>query len=152
MPKNNRGTHGALGKSKNRPLSLSTPPPKTPLKFEELQEAIELPPSVKNDIAKVVRSLEWKAKDQEAGFCMFRTMTGLTVLTMLGIPSTLIRGAMLFRAGPDQRRDMVAFCGPDNRSIACHPGSNVRPLLACLRSGSHRLHTRRLARRRSSFA
>ena len=54
MPKNNHGTRGAFGKSKNRPpspiLDSQSPPPKTPIKFEELQDSIELPPSVKGDI------------------------------------------------------------------------------------------------------
>ena len=53
------GTRGAFGKAKNRPpspiLGSQSPPPQPPIKFEELQDSIELPPSVKGDIAKVVR-------------------------------------------------------------------------------------------------
>jgi hypothetical protein len=112
MSKHHR-TRGAFGKAKNRPINN----PHTPIKFEPLREPLELPTDIKTDIAKVVRSLAWEVKGahSEFGYCFFRVMSGIAVLTMLGIPSSVVRGGMLFRAGEDPLRDVLAYCGPGNR-------------------------------------
>jgi hypothetical protein len=39
-------------------------------------------------------------------------MTGVYVLTELDIPARLQSGGMIFRTGPDEVRDALAFCGP----------------------------------------
>jgi hypothetical protein len=110
-----RNQHVAFGrqsKTNRQPLL-----PKSPIKFEELKDPGQLPVDVKTDVARFVRSLEWRAKGQQYGFCFFGAISALVTLTMLGVPATLVRGGMIYRAGPDPRRDVIAWCGPDNHLL-----------------------------------
>jgi hypothetical protein len=74
-----------------------------------------IPADIKTDIAKVVRSIEWRIIDgKRGGLCFWRTMTGVIVLTILSIPAQPALGGLIYRVGPDEHRDVVAFCGPGN--------------------------------------
>jgi hypothetical protein len=68
-------------------------------------------PEHRADIARVVRSVDLETG---GGVCVFRAVMGQRVLAWLGIRSTVVMGAMLYRAGPDEIRDTLAFCGPGN--------------------------------------
>jgi hypothetical protein len=57
-----------------------------------------------------VRSIEWVVPGDNGGLCFWRTMTGWLTLRGLGI-SALPVGGVVYRAGPDERRDVIAFCG-----------------------------------------
>jgi len=73
--------------------------------------ANSFPDDIKRDIAKTVRSIEWLLPDRRpAGMCFFRTMSG--TINRLDIPAKPALGGMIYRAGPDEERDVVAFCGP----------------------------------------
>ena len=75
--------------------------------------ANSFPDDIKRDIAKTVRSIEWLLPDRRpAGMCFFRTMSG--TINRLDIPAKPALGGMIYRAGPDEERDVVAFCGPGN--------------------------------------
>jgi hypothetical protein len=79
--------------------------------------AVELSDDIKRDIAKVVRSIEFELQHDAAGatgMCFWRCMTGWTTLLALGIPAKPALGGMVYRAGPDERCDVVAYCGPGN--------------------------------------
>ena len=71
-------------------------------------------PERRADIARLVRSVDFVSR---GGTCAMRAVTGQKVLAMLGIRARLTFGAMLYRAGPDELADTVAFCGPDNRAL-----------------------------------
>ena len=78
-----------------------------------------LPDDIKRDIAKVVRSIDWEVNTcaggpMRGGLCFFRAMSGWLTLKRLGITALPALGGMLYRAGPDEVRDVVAFCGPGN--------------------------------------
>jgi hypothetical protein len=106
MKKKHNGTKGAFG----RPRSHISPPAVTP--------TVEIPYDIKVDIAKVVRSIDWVIQDglPNGGLCFFRSFTGCTVLHMLDFESARpVLGGMVYRAGPDERRDVLAFCGPGNQ-------------------------------------
>jgi hypothetical protein len=74
---------------------------------------------IKADIAQVVRSMEFTAIGPDGsisrhGMCLFRALSGCAVLNVLSIPNRLTVGGMVYRAGPDEIRDCIAFCGPQN--------------------------------------
>jgi len=77
-----------------------------------------IPDDIKHDIAKVVRSITWELVDDNGGgsggMCFFRAMTGCAVLCYLDFVPRVAMGGMVYRCGPDPRRDVVAFCGPGN--------------------------------------
>jgi hypothetical protein len=58
--------------------------------------------------------VDWRSVVGE-GCCFGRAATGHLVLTELGIPSKLVFGGLLFRAGPDPLRDLLCFCGPNGQ-------------------------------------
>jgi hypothetical protein len=74
----------------------------------------EIPDDITTDIAKVVRSIEWRLTDDIAGMCFWRAMTGFATLSGLDIPAKPALGGMVYRTGPDERCDVVAFCGEGN--------------------------------------
>jgi hypothetical protein len=77
--------------------------------------SVEIADDIKRDIAKVVRSIYWQlAVGMVGGMCFWRCMTGWTTLRARGIPAQPALGGMIYRAGPDERRDVVAFCGQGN--------------------------------------
>jgi hypothetical protein len=51
------------------------------------------------------------------GLCFFRNVTGMITLWRLGIAAKLALGGMIYRAGPDEYRDVMAFCGPGNAGM-----------------------------------
>ena len=99
---------------------------------------------IKRDIAKTVRSIEWLLPDRRpAGMCFFRTMFGTITLNRLDIPAKPALGGMIYRAGPDEERDVVAFCGPGQ----CRDADRVelsRPLVHHVRRRHRRFFGRRL--------
>jgi len=50
------------------------------------------------------------------GTCLTRAVLTELALRTLNIPAELMIGAMIYRAGPDERRDVIAFCGPHNQA------------------------------------
>jgi hypothetical protein len=53
--------------------------------------------------------------------CFARNALGRRVIARrLGIVAPLVVGGLLYRAGPDDARDVIAFCGPDGR-LALRP-------------------------------
>jgi hypothetical protein len=74
-----------------------------------------IPVDIKVDVARVVCSVEFRDRPFEGGLCYFRAAIGFRVLRMLGWQPTATLGGVLFRAGPNPRRDVVAFCGSGNR-------------------------------------
>jgi hypothetical protein len=77
--------------------------------------SVEIPDDIKHDIAKVVRSIDWQLADETpGGMCFWRAMTGWVTLHTLGIPAKPVLGGMIYRAGVDERRDVIAFCGEGN--------------------------------------
>jgi hypothetical protein len=50
----------------------------------------------------------------EGGLCVFRTMMGAMALMHFGMPHRVIMGSMVYRVGPDERADVVAYCGRYN--------------------------------------
>jgi hypothetical protein len=95
------------------PASFTAQPPSTTQPFE-------IPVDVKTDIAKVVRSVDWRPTIPEGGLCFFRAVTGWLVLTDLEIPATPALGGMVYRAGLDEQRDVLTFCGPGNVGCTIH--------------------------------
>jgi hypothetical protein len=75
-------------------------------------QSFEIPDDVKTDIAKVVRSVDWRPTIPEGGLCFLRALTGWLVLTDLEIPAKPVLGGMVYRAGLDEQRDVLPFCGP----------------------------------------
>jgi hypothetical protein len=89
-----------------------------------------VPDDIKRDIAKVVRSVEFqfvddvgidKSVEQEGAFiggmCLFRNLAGQVMLWKLEIAAKIALGGMIYRTGPDERRDVVAFCGENNTGV-----------------------------------
>lgn len=71
-----------------------------------------IPPDVRADIAKCVRSVN--VMIHGGGTCFFRLVTAIEAFKALGIPATPQFGSMLYRAGPDPEWDVVAFCSYGN--------------------------------------
>lgn len=72
---------------------------------------------IKRNIAKVVRSVEWQfisSHGISGGMCFWRNYTGMVTLWKLDIAAKIAPGGLVYRAGPDERRDVVAFRGPGN--------------------------------------
>lgn len=77
-------------------------------------ERITLPDDIKRDIAAVAQAVELVTT---GGICHFRAITGMFALALAGIEHRHVErsiGGVIFRAGPDERRDSVAYCGPNN--------------------------------------
>jgi hypothetical protein len=68
---------------------------------------------IKADIARCVRSFTW---DSAGIDCLFRAVQGFYTLRLLGFEPSLEIGSILYRAGHDPARDVVAFHSPDNNS------------------------------------
>jgi len=72
---------------------------------------IIIPDDLRRDIAQTVRDVEFDT-DAPGGLCFYRAIIGWELLRLLGIAGKLCLGGMIYRAGPDPRRDVVAFLGP----------------------------------------
>src|SRR5215218_4365429 len=79
----------------------------------ERLSAVSVPNDIRQDIASIVNRFFFAC---EGGHCMRRALITLYVLNKCGFDARLRGGSMLFRAGPDPCRDVVAFCGPGNRA------------------------------------
>lgn len=73
-----------------------------------------IPIDIKLDIANVVKTFEFSGWEV-GGCCVPRAVIGSAVLHACGLPSRMVVGAMLYRAGLHRRRDTIRFCLPDNR-------------------------------------
>ena len=60
--------------------------------------------------------------NRSGGLCFYRNMTGLVTLWKLGIRARIALGGLVHRVGPDERRDVVAFCGRGNVGTKCSDG------------------------------
>lgn len=89
-----------MGEAKRRLMATSNP--------------IPLPDEIRRNIAAVVRSTNLFCG---GGTCVFRMLCGHVVMGGLGIQTKRAYGAMLYRAGPDPMRDVVAFCAEGNAGI-----------------------------------
>ena len=69
-----------------------------------------VPDDIKADICRVVRAIEFTGL--AGGTCLWRAGVGYVVLGLLGWSPKICVGGLLYRAGPDARRDNFAFCGP----------------------------------------
>jgi hypothetical protein len=70
-----------------------------------------LPRDIKDDITAVARAPTFIVG---GGTCAFRAFTGMSALMMAGIEAQHCIGGMIYRAGDDDHRDVVAFCGIGN--------------------------------------
>jgi hypothetical protein len=70
-----------------------------------------IPDDLRRDIAQTVRDVEF-VTDAPGGLCFYRAIIGREFLRSLDIAGDLCLGGMVYRAGPDPERDIVAFCGP----------------------------------------
>src|SRR5580704_9235439 len=70
-----------------------------------------IPDDLKADLSEAVRSIHF---DTKFGVCGYRALTGARLLNHIGLPVQIAAGGLLYRAGPDPSRDVVAFCGPGN--------------------------------------
>jgi hypothetical protein len=71
-----------------------------------------IPDDLRADIAQSVRGIEFRGFG--GGTCFFRAAIGTAFLQYLDLPAQLALGGMLYRAGPDPCRDVVAYCGEGN--------------------------------------
>jgi hypothetical protein len=71
----------------------------------------QMPDDIKQDIAKVADAMRYMAV---GGTCHFRSVAGMFALRLAGVEAQRCIGGMIYRAGPDERSDVVAFCGPGN--------------------------------------
>jgi hypothetical protein len=70
-----------------------------------------VPAGLKADITRVAQSVDLKL---HGGSCVLRAAVGYRLLERLGFEPRVQVGGVLFRAGPDEIRDTVSFCGPGN--------------------------------------
>lgn len=49
-----------------------------------------------------------------SGACGFRSLIGSYVLLTLGIRAQLYSGGLIYRVGPDPKRDVIKFCAPEH--------------------------------------
>ena len=80
-----------------------------------------LPDDIKADIAASARSLNM-TNGRVGGMCFWRTLVGYYALSLLRIETRISLGGLVYRVGPDERRDVIAFCGPGNVGIATDIG------------------------------
>jgi hypothetical protein len=81
--------------------------------------SIKLPDDIKDHIAATVRSYVLPFRSA----CWFRAIIGNFVLHTLGIEASVAIGSMLYRAGPDEYRDVMAYCGQGNVAYVTPEGS-----------------------------
>ena len=74
-----------------------------------------VPRDIVADITRVVQAIAFGNID--GGDCYARCAIGDYVLHQLGWEPDVTIGGLLYRAGPDPLRDIVAFCGPNNHGM-----------------------------------
>jgi hypothetical protein len=76
-----------------------------------------VPPTMLADffkgIALQVGNLEFKLSEI-GGYCVFRTLAAYQAIHACGVDVFFGFGSLVARIGPDEERDVVAFCGPHN--------------------------------------
>ena len=70
-----------------------------------------MPDDIKNDIVALATMVNLMAI---GGTCMFYAFTGKSAFAFAGIEAQRVVGGMMYRAGHDEMRDVVAFVGPGN--------------------------------------
>jgi hypothetical protein len=77
-----------------------------------------VPPSMVTDffkgIALQLGQLEFKGLPEIGGHCVVHALAAYQCIRANSIDCSIGIGSLLCRIGPDERRDVVAFCGPDN--------------------------------------
>jgi hypothetical protein len=71
-------------------------------------------PEFLKGIAITVGAVEFGGLRHIGGNCMLRALVGLQALQNCNVDANLHIGSLLCRVGPDDHRDVVAFCGPGN--------------------------------------
>jgi hypothetical protein len=97
-------------KQRRASAKLDRSRPRLPARSQS--KAATIPDDLKADIAQSVRNIEFSGAD--GGTCFFRAALGMDFLRRLGIPCGIALGGMVYRAGPDPRRDVVSYCGWGN--------------------------------------
>jgi hypothetical protein len=84
-------------------------------------------PYVRAGIARIVEAIDFDRSVEfgAGGLCLFRSLVALEAMRFCRIDATLYVGSLLYRVGPDPRRDVVAFCGPGNAGFSLPDGSKV---------------------------
>ena len=67
-----------------------------------------------DNISLLVRHIRYDSLEETGGLCLYRSLVGLSALKRCDIDAGLHIGSMVCRVGPDERRDVVAFCGRGN--------------------------------------
>jgi hypothetical protein len=76
------------------------------------------PQDIRADVTRAAQAMSFHGID--GGDCFMRASIGYKVLTDLGWQPEVQLGGMLYRAGPDPYRDVVAFCGYRNKGMLWH--------------------------------
>jgi hypothetical protein len=72
-------------------------------------------------IALQLDKLEFRGLPGVGGSCIFKTLAGYQATRMGGVDVSIGFGGLVARVGPDERRDVVAFCGPHNMGVIHRP-------------------------------
>jgi hypothetical protein len=77
-----------------------------------------MPDDIKREIVELATMVHFTVP---GGGCMFHAFTGMSAFMVAGIEAQRCVGGMVYRAGHDERRDVMAFVGPSN--VGCfHKG------------------------------
>jgi hypothetical protein len=84
------------------------------------ERLLAVPVDIRDEVAREIGSVAFA---WGAGTCALRNVYAQGVIrARLGIEVPLVIGGMIYRAGPDRVRDVLAFCGPDNRMMRAPGG------------------------------
>lgn len=108
-----KGASAMNRKQRRKAAKITKPKCSTPARVPVI------PVDVRDDIATCVRSYTVIAAAGR-GHCMYRARIGYEMLNYLGIPAQIALGGLVYRVGLDEKRDVVAFCGPGNVGMI-HP-------------------------------
>jgi hypothetical protein len=72
-------------------------------------------------VAVQVARLEFRGLSDIGGKCIFKTLAAYQAACMGGADVRIGFGGLVARVGPDQHRDVVAFCGPHNMGAIHDP-------------------------------
>lgn len=101
-----------MGEAKRRRQWRDQNPEAEPM--TEAQAITNIPQDIRDDIATAIQSVTLM---RPGGTCAITNLLGLTCLSGLGIDASIELGGMVYRAGPDERHDVVAWCGPYNAGM-----------------------------------
>jgi len=106
-----------MGEAKRRKLA-GTYPAQSPTRT--------VPEDLRADVAAAVNSVVLL----DPGKCWTRAILGERALLSLKIPAKIAIGSLIFRAGPDDGRDVVYFSGPNNRGYVQGAGGSIDEYIA----------------------